>query len=68
MMEQDILQGINVVRHKYSIDPHFKGKPLFLKIVKNAHDRERTIPPVLTKDTENILKNPFFRNKVLIKR
>ena len=29
MMEQDIAHGINVVRHKYSNDPNFKGKPLF---------------------------------------
>ena len=30
-METDIAQGINVVRHKYSNDPNFKAKPLFLK-------------------------------------
>ena len=29
MMEHDIAHGINVVRHKYSNDPNFKGKPLF---------------------------------------
>ena len=33
-MEQDIAHEINVVRHKYSNDPNFKGKPLFLKICK----------------------------------
>ena len=33
-MEQDIAQGINVVQHKYSNDPNFKGKPLFLKFSK----------------------------------
>ena len=26
-MEQDIAYGINVVRHMYSNDPNFKGKP-----------------------------------------
>ena len=30
-LEQDIAHEINVVRHKYSNDPNFKGKPLFLK-------------------------------------
>ena len=34
IMEQDIAHGINVVRHKYSNDPNFKGKPLFLKFCK----------------------------------
>ena len=29
-MEQDIAQGINVVRLKYSNDPKFEGKPLTL--------------------------------------
>ena len=28
-MEQDIAHRITVVRHKYSNDPNFKGKPLF---------------------------------------
>ena len=31
-MEQDIAQGINLVRHKYSNDPNFKGKLLVLKV------------------------------------
>ena len=30
-MEQDIAHGINVVQNKYSNDPYFKGKPLFLQ-------------------------------------
>ena len=36
IMEQDIAHGINVVRHKYSNDPNFKGKPLFLKFCKKC--------------------------------
>ena len=36
MMEQDIAHVINLVPHKYSIDPNFKGKPLFLKFCKNC--------------------------------
>ena len=35
-MEQDIAHGINVVRHKYSNDPKFKGKQLFLKFCKKC--------------------------------
>ena len=35
-IEQDIAHGINVVRHKYSNDPNFKGKPLFLKFCKKC--------------------------------
>ena len=69
MMEQDIAQGINVVRHKYSNDPHFKGKPLFLKFCeKNAHDQDTAIPIALTKDIQNHSLNPTFRNKPLIKQ
>ena len=30
LMDQDFAYGINLVRHKYSNDPDFKGKPHFL--------------------------------------
>ena len=33
-MEQHIAHGVNVVRQKYSNDPNFKGKQLFLKFCK----------------------------------
>ena len=36
MMEQDIAQGINVVRHKFSNDPNFKGNTLSLKCYKKS--------------------------------
>ena len=36
MMEQGIAQRINVVRHKYSNDPNFKGKSLFLNFCKKC--------------------------------
>ena len=40
-MEQDFAHGMNVVRHKYSNDPNFKGKPLFLKFCeKSAHAQD----------------------------
>ena len=35
-MEQDFAHGINLVRHKYSNDPNFKGKPRFLKFCKKC--------------------------------
>ena len=53
-MEQDIAHGTNVVRHKYSNEPNFKRKPLFLKFCKkcsrsghdifNCPDRRYTKP------------------------
>ena len=50
-MEQDIAYGINVVRHKYSNDPNFKGKPLLLKLSKkNVHDQDTVFPLALRKD------------------
>ena len=35
-MEQHIVQGINVLRHKYSDNPNFKLKTLFLKFCKKC--------------------------------
>ena len=39
MMEQDIAHGINVVCQKYSHDPNFKRKPVFLKFCKKNCSR-----------------------------
>ena len=36
MLDQDIAQGINVKRHKYSDDPNFKGKSLLLNFSKKS--------------------------------
>ena len=64
-MEQDISQGINVVRHKYSNDPNSKGKPLFLKFCKkcsssghsiSARPEKRYIKPL---DKHNFQKQTF---------
>ena len=56
-MEKNIAQGINVVRHKYSNDPNFIGKSLFLKFCKkNYHDRDKAFPLVLIGDIQNHLK------------
>ena len=35
-MEYDIAHGVNVVQHKYSNDPSFRGKPLFLNYCKKC--------------------------------
>ena len=42
-MEQSIAHAINVVRHKYSNDPNFKGKPLFQKFCKKCSRSEHSI-------------------------
>ena len=42
-MEQDIAHGINLVRHKYSNDPKFKGKPLVLKFCKKCSRSGKSI-------------------------
>ena len=39
-MEQNIAQGINEVRHKYSNDPKLKGKHFFLNFCKNFHAQD----------------------------
>ena len=63
-MEQDTAHGINVVRHKYSTGPNFKGKPLFLNFCKkcscsghsNSTCLERYIKP---------LEKPYFQKQTL---
>ena len=42
-MEQDIAYENNVVRQKYSNDPNFKGKPIFLKFCKKKSRRGHSI-------------------------
>ena len=67
-MEQDIAHGINVVRHKYSNDPNFKGKTLFLKYCKNAHNQDIVLLRALKKGTQNHRKNLIFKSKPLTKQ
>ena len=62
-MEQDIAHGINVVRHKYSNDPNFKGKPLFLNFVKNAHAPDMVFLRGLRKSTQNHLIHKIFKKQ-----
>ena len=62
-IEQDIAHGINVVRHKYSYDPIFKGKPLFLKFCKKCSRSDIVFLRALKKSLRNLMS----RNKPLIK-
>ena len=65
MMEQDFLQGINVVRHKYSNQPNFKGKLLFLKFCKKCSRSRHSISTCPDKrytkpfDKPNLQKQSF---------
>ena len=68
MMVQDIAQGINVVRNKYSNDANFKGKPLFLKYCKKGSRSNTAFLLALTKDIQNNPVNSIFRNRLLIKQ
>ena len=65
MMEQDIEHGINVVRHKYSNDPNFKGKPLFLKFCKKNSRSRHSISSCPDKRYTNSLEKPSFQNQTL---
>ena len=65
MMEQDIEHGINVVRHKYSNDPNFKGKPLFLKFCKKISRSRHSISSCPDKRYTNSLEKPSFQYQTL---
>ena len=63
MMERDIAQGINVVRHKYSNDPKIKGKPLFLKFYKNWSRSGHSISTCPDKRYTKTLEKPYFQKQ-----
>ena len=67
MMEQDIAQGINVVRHKYSNDPKFKRKPLFLKFCKKCSQSGHSFSTCPDKRYANP-REKLFENKLSTKR
>ena len=52
-MEQDIGHGINIVRQRYSNDPNFKGKPLFLKFCQLCSRSGHNISTCRDKSTQN---------------
>ena len=62
-MEQDITHGINVVQHKYSNDPNFKGKPLFLKFCKKCSRWGHTTSTCPEKRYTKPLDKPNFQEK-----
>ena len=52
-MEQDIACGVNFVRHKYSNETIFEGKPLFLKFCeKKVHNQDTVVPLALKNNTK----------------
>ena len=67
-MEQDIAHGINVVQHKYSNDPNFKGKPFFLKFCKKSSRSGHSISTCPEKRYTKPLDKPNFQKQILIKQ
>ena len=63
MMEQDIAHRNNVVQHKYSNDPNFKGKPLFLKFCKKCSRSGHTIASCLDKRYTKPLNKPIIQRQ-----
>ena len=63
-MDQDIAQGINVVRHKYSNDPNFKGKPLLLKFCKNCSRPGHSISTCPEKRYTKPLDKPNLQRQI----
>ena len=63
-MEQDIAHGIDVVRHKYSNDPNFKGKPLFLKFSKKCSRLGHSISTCPEKRYTKPLDKPHFQKQI----
>ena len=62
-MEQDIAHGISVVRHKYSNDPNFKGKTLFLKLCKKCSRSGHIISTCPEKGYKKPLDKPKFQKQ-----
>ena len=67
-MEQDIAQGINLVLHKYSNDPNFKGKLLFLNFCRKCSRSGHNISTCPEKRHTKPLDKPNFKNKLLTKQ
>ena len=62
-MEQDIAHGINVVPHKYSNDPNFNGKPLFLKFCKKCSRSGHSISTCPDKRYTKPVDKPSFQKQ-----
>ena len=63
-MEQDIAHGMNVVQHKYSNDPNFKGKALFLKLCKKCLRSGHSISTCPEKTYTKPLDKPNFQKQI----
>ena len=63
LMEQDIAHGINVVRHKYSNDPIFKEKPVFLKFCKKCSRSGHSISMCPDKRYTKPMDKPNFQKQ-----
>ena len=64
-MEHDIAYGINVVQHKYSYDPNFKGKPLCLKFCKNFSRSGHSVSTCPDKTYTKPLDKTNFQKQIL---
>ena len=62
-MEQIIAHGISVIRHKYSNDPNFKGKPLFVKFCKKCAGSRNSISKCPDKRYTKPLDKPNFHKQ-----
>ena len=62
MMKHDIAQGVNVVRHKYSNDPNFKGKTLS-KILQKMFTLKHSISTCPDKKYTKPLDKPIIEPK-----
>ena len=62
-MEQDIAHGINVVRHKYSNDSSFKGKPFVFKILQKCSRSGHSISTRPEKGYTKPLDKPNFQKE-----
>ena len=64
-MEHDIADGINVVPHKYSNDPNFKGKPISLTFIKKkVYAQDIAFLHLLKKDTQNHKTQRIFKDRI----
>ena len=66
IMEHDIAYEINVVRHRYSNDQSFKGKPIFPKFCKNCSRSGHSVSTCPDKRYTKHLENANFQKKTII--
>ena len=62
-MEQDIAYGINLAQQKYSNDPNFKGKLLFLNFCRKCSQSEHSFSTCPEKRYVKLLEKSSFRKR-----